>query len=322
MHSTNLPCGEVKKMIEEANAISILSHINPDADTLGTALGIYALLKTDKSKKVEVVNASTELPQKLDFLPNFKKIKHKIDYTDSLIITCDCATVERVGLDLTGRTIINIDHHQSNTMYGDVNVVEGNYASASQVAYACFKPLYNINEDAATCFYTSLLSDTLYFTTSSVNVKVFHVAKELLELGANPANIAQNFTQRNSLASLRILEKALSSLRLYEDAKVATIVITKDDLSSTGASLADMEGVVDYAKSLVTVEVAVFAMELDDGVRISLRSKGVDISKVAAVFGGGGHKVSSGFMLKQCGLQESIDRILEKIKELGLINET
>ena len=156
----SLPYDEVKNKIESANSITILSHLNPDADTLGTALGIYALLSKDKSRKVEVVNASTALPLHLDFLPNFKKIKHHMDYRDSLILSCDCGSVDRLGFDLEGRDIINIDHHQSNTRYGSINVIIAEYASASQVAFALFKDLYSVEADAATCFYTALLSDT------------------------------------------------------------------------------------------------------------------------------------------------------------------
>jgi phosphoesterase RecJ-like protein len=316
-----LPYEEVKKKIEDASAVTILSHVNPDADTLGTALGIYALLKMDKSKRVEVVNASDVLPQHLDFLPNFTKIKHKMDYSDSLIISCDCGSVDRLGFELRGRSILNIDHHKSNTMYGDINVILEEYASASQVAYKLFKELFDINTDAATCFYAALLSDTRYFTSSSVNEEVFSVAQALLALGANPVQIAQNFTQRRPLSSLRILEKALSSLTLHHEAKVATLIVSKEDIVATGATVADMEGVVDYAKSLVTAKVAIFAMELDEGIRISLRSKGVDVSQVAVAFGGGGHKTAAGFTMIQCGLQISIDKILHKIKELGLIYE-
>jgi len=314
-----LPYAEVKKMIDEAGAVSILSHVNPDADTLGTALGIYALLKSDKNKRVEIVNASSALPQHLDFLPNFKKIKHKIDYSDSLIIACDCGSVDRLGFDLKGRSILNIDHHKSNTMYGDVNVIVEEYASASQVAYKLFKAHFDINADIATCFYTALLSDTRYFTTPSVNEEVFNVAQELLGFGADPAKITQNFTQRRALSSLRILEKALSSLRLHHEAQIATLLVSKEDIQATGASVIDMEGVVDYGKSLVTVKVAVFAMELEDGIRISLRSKGLDISKVAVAFGGGGHKTAAGFTLTQCGLEQSIDTILENIYKLGIL---
>jgi len=320
MIKEQLPFEDVKAKIEKAQNITILSHLNPDADTLGTALGIYAILSKDKSKKIEVVNASNTLPNYLDFLPNFKKIKHKMDYADSLIISCDCGSIDRLGFDLVGRDILNIDHHQSNTMYGSINVVVSTYASASQVAYALFERLYVVDADAATCFYSALLSDTRYFTTSSVNEEVFSIAKMLVSIGAKPEDIAYHFTQRRPLSSVRILEKALASLTLYKEAKVATLFVTKDDIVSSGATVPDMEGIVDYARSLATVEIALFAMELDDGIRISLRTKKVDISDVALAFGGGGHKVAAGFTLKQCGLQQSIDTILDKIEELGLID--
>ncbi len=325
MKTVNPLFEEVREKINRAGSVTILSHLNPDADTLGTALGIYALLSKDKNKKVEVVNASTALPLYLDFLPNFKKIKHHMDYTDSLILSCDCGSIDRLGFDLNGRDIINIDHHQSNTHYGSINVVVAEYASASQVAYEMFKELYPVEADAATCFYAALLSDTRFFTTNSVNEEVFNVAKSLVEAGARPDEIAYHFTQRRPLSSMRILEKALASLSLYSEAKIATLMVTKEDIEATGATVPDMEGIVDYARSLATVEVALFAMELDDGIRISLRSEKVDVSKVAMAFGGGGHKVAAGFTFSneglQCGLQESIDTILAKIDELGLIDE-
>ena len=319
MTAKQLPFEDVREKLQAAKSITILSHLNPDADTLGTALGIYALLSKDKSKRVEVVNASTALPQYLDFLPHFKKIKHKIDYTDSLIISCDCGSIDRLGFSLEGREILNIDHHHSNTRYGSINVILSGHASASQVAYALFDGLYEVCPQAATCFYAALLSDTRHFTTSTVNEEVFSVAKSLVAKGAKPDEIAYHFTQRKPLASVRILEKALASLVLHNEAKIASLYVTKDDIAASGAAVPDMEGIVDYGRSLVTVEIAIFAMELEDGIRISLRSKSVDVSKIALALGGGGHKVAAGFTLKQCKLQESIDTILSKIDDLGLI---
>ncbi len=320
-NSKPFPYEEVKAKIQSAKSVTILSHINPDADALGTALGIYTLLKKDKIKRVEVVNASKVLPRYLDFLPYFNKIKHKIEYDNSLIISCDCGSIDRLGFDLENREIINIDHHQSSTHYGSINVVIPEYASSSQVAFGLFKNIYEIDADTATCFYAALFSDTQHFTTSSVNKEVFDVVGALVDAGAAPDIVAFNFTQRRPLSSLRILEKALRSLTLYKEAKVATLMVTKEDIEATGATIPDMEGIVDYAKSLVTVEIAIFAMELDEGIRISLRSKGVDVSRVALAFGGGGHRVASGFTIKESGMQEIIDIILEKIKELGLVNE-
>jgi phosphoesterase RecJ-like protein len=322
MTANELPFEDVREKLEKASSITILSHINPDADTLGTALGIYALLSRDKSKRVEVVNASTVLPQYLNFLPNFRKIKHTMDYVDSVIISCDCGSIDRLGFPLDGRDIINIDHHYSNTGYGSIDAILPEYASASQVAYVLFKDMYEVCAEAATCFYAALLSDTRYFTTSSVNKEVFSVAKSLVSKGAKPAEIAYYFTQRKSLASVRILEKALASLVLHKDAQIASLRVTKEDILASGATVADMEGIVDYGRALATVEIAIFAMELADGIRISLRSKSVDVSKVALALGGGGHKVAAGFTLKQCKLQESIDTILSMIDDLGLINET
>ncbi len=321
MTTTLFPYEEVKAKIQSAECITILSHLNPDADALGTALGIYTLLKKDKTKRVEVVNGSKALPLHLNFLPGFDKIKHQIEYENSLIISCDSGSIDRLGFDLDGREIINIDHHRSNTRYGSINIIMADHASSSQVAFELFKKLYTIDADAATCFYTALLSDTRYFTTTSVNREVFDVARALVDAGAKPDTIAYHFTQRRPLSSLRILEKALRSLTLYEEAKVAALMVTKEDIEATGARVPDMEGIVDYARSLVTVEVAIFAMELDEGIRISLRSKSVDVSQVAFAFGGGGHKVAAGFTMKESGLQESIDTILKKIKELELIKK-
>lgn len=319
MKNDTIPFEDVQQKLMKAECISILSHLNPDADTLATALGIYALLSHDKTKRVEVVNASNALPKYLDFLPHYAKIKHHMDYENSLIISCDCGSVDRLGFDLDGRDILNIDHHASNTRYGSINVVIESYASASQVAYALFDGLGEISAQAATCFYTALLSDTRYFTTNTVNQEVFSVASALVEKGANAAEIASHFTQRRALASIRILEKALASLALHKEARVAILYVTKEDIVATGACVADMEGIVDYGRALATVEIALFAIEQEEGIRISLRSKNVDISSVAIALGGGGHKQAAGFTLRQYCLQESIDIILNKIDELGLI---
>jgi len=318
--NNHFPIAEVKVQLEKARNVTILTHLNPDADTIGTGLGIYNILKQDKTKRVEIVNASNMLPQYLDFLPSFEKIKHKMDFEESLIVACDCGSIDRLGFDLENREILNIDHHESNQQYGEINVVIPEYASASQVAYRLFQKLYTIDAASAACFYTALLSDTRYFTTNSVNHEVFEVAKELVGLGVDPANIAFNFTQRRSLSSIRILERALGHLSLSSEGKIATLFVTRDDILATGARMPDMEGIVDYARSLATVEIGLFAVELEDSIRISLRSKSVDVSKVSLAFGGGGHKVAAGFTLKQTTLDETIDIISKKITELGLIH--
>jgi len=311
---------QAKELIDRYETISILTHINPDADTIGTALGIYTLLKQNTTKKLEIINTSDFLPQYLDFLEHFGRFKKKMDFENSLVISCDCATVDRLGIDIKGYEVLNIDHHQSNECYGSVNVVMPQYASASMVAYELFKEIYLIDTQSATAFYTALLSDSRYFTTSSVDKKVFEIALQMVELGVDTYKVAYNLTQRKSLASVRILQRALSTLQLYKDGLVAIMYVTQQDIKASGATMPDMEGIVDYAKGIACVKVGIFMMELESSYRISLRSKGVDISKVANAFGGGGHKVASGFSMDKTDINDIKDKILQQIDEIGLLN--
>ena len=310
---------EIKNLLAKHSHITIVTHINPDADTLGTGLGIFTLLK--KTKKVEIVNVSDDLPRYLDFLPSFSKIKKKMDYKNSLIIACDCGNPDRFGVNLEGREILNIDHHASNTSYGVINLVKANYASASQVAYTFLKALYPIEKEVAICFYTALLSDTRYFMTKATDKKVFEMAKELVDIGVEPSKISYHFTQRRSLASLRMLEKVLGTLTLYDEGQIGTLVATQEAIKQTGVLMSDMDGFVDYARSLATVEIGIFVTEIENGVRVSLRSKTINVSKIAVAFGGGGHILASGFTLQSCSVEKTLKNILVKIKSLGVLDE-
>ena len=306
----------LKTMIDRHRTVTILSHINPDADAIGTSLGIYALLKA-YGKQVEIVNYSTDMPLYLDFLPHFSKIKHKIDYAESLIIACDCGSIDRLGFDLQGREIINIDHHQTNQNYGTLNLVDPLLTASAHVAYSAMEENFPISKEAATCFYTALLSDTRYFTTGNVDEETFAFAVELLACGADHQRVAFNMTQRRSLASLRILAKILDTLTLHCNATVASMWADREMIAATGARMSDMDGVVDYARSLVTVEIGILLVEEESQIRVSLRSKKQDISSVAEYFGGGGHRNASGFTIKSGNIEEILDKIL---KQIDLLN--
>ncbi len=303
---------DLKAIIDKRRTITILSHINPDADAIGTSLGIYALLKA-YGKQVEVVNYSASLPQHLDFLPNFSKIKHKIDYAESLIIACDCGSIDRLGFDLGDREIINIDHHRTNQNYGLLNLVNPLLSASSHVAYHALEKNFPISAEVATCFYTALLSDTRYFTTNNVDEEVFAFAVELMALGADHKRVAFNLTQRRSLASLRMLGEVLGTLTLHHSGTVASLVADQSMFASTGARMSDIEGMVDYARSLTTVEVGILLVEQGAGIKVSLRSKRYDVSSLAEHFGGGGHQHASGFAIESGNIEETLDKILKKL---------
>ena len=309
----------IKKIIDSYQRVTILSHIKPDGDTIGTALGIYNLLKAEK-KTVEIVNSDKALPLELDFLPNFSKIKNKIDFEDSLIIACDASTIERFGFDINNRDILNIDHHKSNTRFGLYNVIEPDAVSASQVAFRFFEQEYELDVNVATCFYTGLVSDSQYFRTNNVNKEVFDVASDMIAYGIDISKVAYNLNQRQTLSSIRILSRTLDGLSLYLDGAVSVMTVDKESIKVSGATYNDMLGIVDFGISLVTVKISILLVEIDNVVRVSMRSdKNIDISTIAIELGGGGHKNASGFESSTKNLVDTLEILITKIKEMDLL---
>ena len=311
---------QAKELIDRYEYITILTHINPDSDTIGTGLGIYSLLKQNTNKRVEIVNVSKDLPNYLDFLRYFDKFKKKMDFANSLIISVDSASSDRLGVDIDAKGVLNIDHHKSNTNYGSVNVVVPQYASASMVAFELFGEIYPISKDSAQAFYTALVSDSQFFMTSSVDETAFAYASKLMDLGADNVKVAYNLKMRKSLASVRILQKALASLQLRLGAKVATMQITQEDIKASGALMPDMDTIVNYGRDIACVEISVLAIELENHTKVSLRSKNVDISTIAKSFGGGGHANASGFEVDKSSAKDIIDKIIDTINKIGLID--
>jgi len=305
---------ELDRLIDRYDKFTIVTHINPDADTIGTALGIYHILK-QRGKSVEVVNSSFNLPRNLNFLSGFEKIKSKSDYKNSLIISCDCGDITRLGIDRGGRYLVNIDHHIGNTEYGDLNIVLPKAVSASEVAFRVFEKIEeSIPKDSAEAFYTALISDTRNFTTNNVGEDAFTIALKLIKLGANPAYISKMLILRRSLASIRILSRALHNLELFDEGRVGVIKVYKEDINATGAESSDLDGVVDYAKSLVTVNIAVLIVEYNDHLKVSLRSKDINILPIATKYGGGGHYYACGFTWRDTDINKLSKSLIEDAK--------
>jgi len=310
-----------RRLLDRHSAVTVLSHIRPDPDAIGTSLGVAEVLKA-AGYRVEVANATRPLPRVLEFLDGFGKIKGKIDYDDSLIIACDCGSIDRLGFDVSGREMVVIDHHPSNTGFGTLNLVNPAAVSSSEVAFALLAPDFDIPRSAAEAFYAALLSDTRHFTLPSVTAGTFALAQELIARGVNPGAIAQTMLQSRSLASLRILGRAIDSLRLYQEGRVAVMTVTLEDLEATGASETDLEGIADYGRSLATVRVAMLMVERPGGWKVSLRSKGADVMSVAVEFGGGGHREAAGFEREGIDRETLLQKLLDRIKTIGERTQT
>jgi phosphoesterase RecJ-like protein len=304
--------------IINAKNILLVAHINPDGDALGSELSLYPILKK-LNKKVTVFNATKPLPQYLDFLPNFNKITDKLPKNIDLTIAFDCGSFDRLGIEEKGEFLINIDHHISNTNYGDINIVKPDYASTSQVVYEMLKTNnVEILKDTAICLYSALVTDTGSFQYESVNEKVFLAAADLVKAGAEPDFVAKMLFQRDRLSRLRLLAKAYETIELCCDGKVAFVEVTKEMMEITGAIKEDTDTIVNSVRAIATVEVACMLREDDEGIKISLRSKNyADVSKIAVKYGGGGHIRAAGATIKDEFDFEKVKNMLkEDLKEI------
>ena len=299
--------------IEKAENIMLIAHINPDGDALGSSLSLYPILKK-MGKKVTVFNATKPLPDYLDFLPNFNKVTDKLPKKIDLTISFDCGSFDRLGLDEKPSFLINIDHHVSNTNYGDINLIEPNHASTSQVIYDILKANnIEIPTDTAVCIYTALVTDTGSFQYESVNDKVFECAAEMVRCGVKPDYVAKMLFQRDRLSRLRLLAKAYETIEMCCDGKVAFVEVTKEMMEITGAIKEDTDTIVNSVRAIAPVEVACMLREDDEGIKISLRSKNyADVSKIAVKYGGGGHIRAAGATLKGEFDFEKVKNILKE----------
>ncbi len=309
---------EAKVWIESSGRIAVMGHINPDADALGTALGLWSVLKK-MGKKADAVFVSDPLPQVLVFLPGFEKVKHALHPRTDLIVAVDCGSFDRLGIERPeGVKVISIDHHRSHTAYGDLNLIDPEAGCAAEVAYRLVeKAGWVMERAAATCFYTALVSDTGFFGYEGVDEATFDFAKKLIRKGADPAWCARMLRENQPLSRLRLLPMVLETLTLYLGGRAAGLAITRRMLAESGATVNETDDIVDYARSLATVEVGFLTREEPDGaIKVSLRSKSeADVSRIAQAYGGGGHRRAAGFTVRGMERETLVKEIISRIEK-------
>ena len=306
------------EVISDARHIVLVSHVNPDGDTIGSVLALYDALKR-QNKKVSLYNATKELPHIYNFLPNIQKIKDRLPGFYDLVISCDCGSFDRLKIEKGDYKIINIDHHSSNQMFGDINLVDKTSASAGMVVYEFLEQNgLKISRDCAVCLYVSIVEDTGFFSYSNLSEKTFKCVSKLVSYGVDAKEIATLLKSRVSLAKTRLLGYVLENFDLYFDAKVAFIGINRDILTRTGAKRYDTKNIVNVLRDIITVKVSIMILEeKSGGFKISLRSQDEkDVSIVAKDFGGGGHKNSAGFEVADDDFEKLKNTVLQKIKRI------
>lgn len=307
---------KIGEIIEKYNSFLVVSHINPDGDAIGSSLALYRALK-ELNKEVYIENPTTPIPYIYSFLEDFNKIEPVSNSKDvEVVFIVDVAEVKRCGLSseyLKSKKVINIDHHKTNTQFGDINLVMPEAAAVGCIIWDIFKENgINISKDTATYLYVSLLTDTGSFRYASTTPKTFEIASKLLEKGVEPWKVAYNIYETNSLNELKLLGLTLQTLEVYHNGQLAIEYITSDMFEKTNTTAENSEGFVNYARSVQGAEVGVLLREDAKNLfKVSIRSKDkVDVSQAAVEFGGGGHKNAAGGEIKG-SLQEAKDKIIK-----------
>lgn len=314
---------QLNDIIKSSKNILITSHINPDGDTLGSMCGMYSLIEQNFKKKCDMLLVS-KLPKMYEFIPNVKLAKHLENYDKSreydLVINVDVAALDRlcdgqILFDKAKKTI-NIDHHKTNIGYADLNFVEGNASSASEVVYDIAKKLnWKINLDAANALYTGILTDTGSFRFDNTTPKALVYASEMIEMGISPNEMYKKCYETHSKNMVLFQSHCVSKSTFLEDDKIAYTVVYKKDMEKFQAEDDYTEGLTEKLRAIISTRIAFVAKEMNNGwTKISMRSKLADVAEICAVFGGGGHKFASGCTIK-CNVDEAVKKVLEEIRK-------
>ena len=306
----------VLKAIHRSKRFLVSAHARPDGDAVGSMLACGMILE-QMGKRADLVSAD-RVPIIYRGLPCASTIRQvaRVDGEYDAVILLECDGIERSRLQgLEDRFLINIDHHVSGRLFGNINWIEHKACAVAEMIYDLATLAgVSITADMASCIYTAVLTDTGSFCYASTDAHTFELASDLARLGANPTLIAQHTYFSNPLSKMLLLGAALSNLR--REGRLAWMWVTHNDMLRTSAAEEDCEGLVNYAISIAGVDVAVFLRELPNRrVRLSIRSKGaIDVAAIAASLGGGGHQHASGCTIDG-PMSSAEDRILMSLRE-------
>lgn len=302
----------IKKEINKAKDIVILTHENPDGDAVGSALAMYLTLKK-MDKKVDVI--IPEYSNVFRFLPGAEDIKTEGKETPyDLAISVDVTGIKRLnGFSKyfeNAITKIQIDHHEVNDMFADYNFVNPASPACAQILILVIEQLgVEIDKQIGTCLLTGIITDTGGFKYEGVSAETFEFASWLLAKGVNVSDIYKRVLQVKSKANFELRKLIMDRMEFIHDNKITFTYITKEDLEKVNAMPGDHEGLVEVGRDIEGVEVSIFLRQTENGYKVSLRSNNyVNVSDVALLFNGGGHIKAAG-----CDITGTLEQAKEKI---------
>lgn len=307
----------IAAILSSKNKIGITCHVSPDGDSLGSSLALLqGLLKLGKDA---YIMSKESMPKDFLYLPYSDEFDKKIDYvleeTDAVVVV-DCGNVDRINsnLDIEKRnySLINIDHHISNDLYGDINYIDIKASAVAEIIYEILQKLsILIDQDIAKSLYTSIITDTGSFRHSNTTLKTHNIAGELVNTGIDFTEIHRSIFENKTFSRIKLYGKIIDNMELLLDGKVCLMQLTKEIIGDSEENKGDTSDIIKIGTEVDTVELTILIKEAEQGLKVSLRSRSkVDVRKIAEKFGGGGHIRASGF---------SSDKSIDEIKQI-LIN--
>lgn len=296
---------QVAAALRDATSVAVLAHVNPEADAIGSTLAA-ALTLREAGKRTGAFNAHP-VPPDLRELPGASEVRQSVprEHEYGCYLVVDTANLGRTGGLLDGRrggaVVVNVDHHAGNTRFGDVNWVEAEASSTGEMVLRLLRTMgLPISRDVAANLYAAILTDTGGFRYGNTTAQSLRAAADLVDAGAVPEAIAQGFSAHRVVGEWRLLGEVLAGMQVSADGRVAWIEVTAAACRRFGVGMEVTEDFIQYPRDLAGVRIAVAFKELSaDEIRVSLRSSGsLDVTTLAAKFGGGGHRNAAGCTIR------------------------
>lgn len=307
------------RFLRENDHFLVVNHVSPDGDATGSLLAMGYILQA-LGKKFILANEGPT-PEKFLFIPLSEKIINlsevELDQIFDRAIALDCGDFPRIGEAARHLSedvqLLNIDHHPTNDLFGQVNLVRTDACATAEILYDLVKEMgLPLHTSLATALYMGLLTDTGGFRYSNTTAEVMHKAADLLNQGVSPSDVAERCLETITASYLKLLREVLPTLSMDFNDEAAFLTISLEAMEASQANREDMEGLVNYARNIEGVEVGILFKQVDmETVKVSLRSKKhIDVSAIAKALGGGGHAKAAG-----CTVKGSLDEVTQIVKK-------
>lgn len=320
---------KLKKIIFENNSFLLTTHVNPDADAIGSEIAFYYLLKK-LNKKAYILNHSAT-PYNLQFLDKNKaikkydKTKHKklFDKVDVLVCLDFNKSNRIVSMEddflKSNKLKICIDHHEDPQNFVDHRFIDTKYCATGHILYKFIEKtkIVKFDKNIADNLYAAIMTDTGSFKFERTTPEIHKIAANLLEVGTSPTKIYDGIYDQSRFGKVKLLGIALKSIKIYgKDKKICYMKLDQSDFKKCNVDESDTDGFVNYSLSIQNIKIGLLFIELKNGFKVSFRSKGkIKVNKLAEEFGGGGHMNAAGTRLFNQRLDKNITKILNRAEK-------